>query len=179
MALLTLLASRKPTANDLKHLRHDRFADVVQYYALFSKLEQYRTHRPEAFMKRIVRVVWLLLALTCCGIVAFAQNNGGDAAGAACSLLACGGFGIFYLLILAVSIAIPVVIIVVIVKFIRKDAVSRGMPNADSIKWLGLLGVLGLVIYLLQRPQVMVLPCPHCGQSRMQGLPTCPHCGNA
>jgi len=129
-------------------------------------------------MKRIVRVGWLLLALTCCGIVAFAQNNGGDAAGAACSLLACGGFGIFYLLILAVSIAIPVVIIVVIVKFIRKDAVSRGMPNADSIKWLGLLGLLGLVIYLLQRPDTMYMACTNCGQPRSPGGP-CPHCGNA
>jgi hypothetical protein len=130
-------------------------------------------------MTRIVRVAWLLLTLTCCGIVAFAQSNGGDAAGAACSLLACGAGGIFYIFILVLAFAIPVAIIIVIIKFIRKDAVSRGMPNADSIKWLGLLGVLGLVIYLLQRPQVMVMPCQHCGQSRMQGLPTCPHCGNA
>ena len=119
-------------------------------------------------MKRIVRVAWLLLALTCCGIVAFAQNNGGDAAGAACSLLACGAGGIVYILILAACLAVPIIIDVVIIKFIRKDAISRGMPNADTIKWLGLLNWLGLVIYC--RPQVW------CCRARIvartvQGLP--------
>ena len=101
--------------------------------------------------------------------------SGSDAAGCAIAAV----FIVIYILILAVALAIPIVIIVVIVKFIRKDAVARGMPNADTIKWLGLLGLLGLVIYLLQRPQGNVLPCPGCGQSRMQGLPACPHCGNA
>ena len=106
--------------------------------------------------------------------VAWAQS-GGDAAGCAVAAI----FIIIYILILAVSLAIPIVIIVVIIKFIRKDATSRGMPNADTIKWLGLLGLLGLVIYLLQRPQINILPCPSCGQNRMQGLAVCPHCGNA
>ena len=106
--------------------------------------------------------------------LAMAQS-GSDAAGCAVAAI----FIIIYILILAVSLAIPIVIIVFIVKFIRKDAMSRGMPNADTIKWLGLLGLLGLVIYLLQRPQISIMPCPSCGQNRMQGLPVCPHCGNA
>jgi hypothetical protein len=130
-------------------------------------------------MKRIVSLVLLLLTVTGAGIVAFAQSNGGDAAGTACGVLSCGAFGLIYILILLIPIAIVVVVDVVVIKFIRKDAISRGMPNAETIKWLGLLNWLGLVIYLLQRPPLMVLPCPHCGQNRMQGLPTCPHCGNA
>ncbi len=127
-------------------------------------------------MRKTQTLIVSLLTLLCTASLAKAD---GDAAGAACGALTCGAFGIVYILILAVSLAIPVVIIVIVIKFIRKDAVSRGMPNADSIKWLGLLGLLGLVIYLLQRPQGNCLPCPSCGQSRMQGLPNCPHCGNA
>ena len=99
-------------------------------------------------MKRMKTLLLLLLILASSSTAVFAD----DPAGAACSLAACGVGGILYLLILAVCLAIPIVLIVVIIKFIRKDAISRGMPNADSIKWLGLLGLLGLVIYLLQRP---------------------------
>jgi hypothetical protein len=116
----------------------------------------------------------LPLIITSTPTLALAQS-GGDAAG--CALAAF--FIIIYILILAVCMAIPIALIIFIVKWIRKDATSRGMPNADTIKWLGLLGLLGLVIYLLQRPQPNISPCPSCGQSRMQGLPVCPHCGNA
>lgn len=124
-------------------------------------------------MKRLLSSV--LLLLTCAiGSTALAQSNGGDA----CGVLACGAGGIIYLLIIAVCCAIPIVIIVVCIKFIGKDARARGMANADSIKWLGLLGVLGLVIYLLQRPDVVLVTCPGCGKPRATGQP-CPHCGNA
>lgn len=127
-------------------------------------------------MKRINRLVLLLLTVPSSATMALAQsrNSGPDACGA----LACGGAGILYLLILALCMAIPIALIIFVVKYIRKDAVARGMPNADSIKWLGLLGLLGLIIYLLQRPQGNLMPCPSCGQNRMQGLPACPQCGN-
>jgi len=111
------------------------------------------------------------------GVVnAFAQ---GDDAGAACGALGCGVFALVYVAIIVISLGGAVALIVFVVKFIRRDAFARGMPNADSIKWLGLLGLLGLLIYLLTRPQGNVLPCPACGLQRMQGLPNCPHCGNA
>ena len=129
-------------------------------------------------MKNIRGLLLLLLTLTTTNTVAFAQSSNGDPAGAACSALACGAGGIIYILILAVCMAIPIVLIIVCVKFIRKDATARGMPNADSIKWLGLLGVLGLVIYLLQRPDAVVLLCPVCGKPRTPNQP-CPNCGNA
>ncbi len=127
-------------------------------------------------MKKTNNLVLLFLIAASSATLAAAQS---DAGGQACSALACGVGGIFYLLILALALVVPIVLIIFVIKFIRKDAVARGMPNADSIKWLGLLGLLGLLIYLLQRPQGNVAPCPSCGQNRMQGLPQCPHCGNA
>ncbi|HXD34656.1 MAG TPA: hypothetical protein VN643_26280 [Pyrinomonadaceae bacterium] len=103
----------------------------------------------------------------------------GDDAGAACGALGCVGGGIIYLLFLAIVFGGVIALVVFIIKFIRKDAIARGMPNADSIKWLGLLGLIGLLIYLLQRPQGNITPCPSCGQNRMEGLQQCPQCGNA
>jgi hypothetical protein len=127
-------------------------------------------------MKRIEKLSLLLfIAASSASLVAADTSGGGEA----CSALACGVGGIMYLVILLLCLAIPIALIIFVVKYIRKDAVARGMPNADSIKWLGLLGLLGLLIYLLQRPQGNVVPCPSCGQNRMQGLPQCPQCGNA
>ena len=107
-------------------------------------------------MKKTERPLLFLLILMSTSITGFANDDG-----AACAMAGCGI--VVYILILAVSLAIPIVLIVVIIKFIRKDATSRGMPNADTIKWLGLLGLLGLVIYLLQRPDVVLMACPTCG----------------
>ena len=128
-------------------------------------------------MKRIENLVLWLLTVTSAAPLALAQSS--DGGGEACGALGCGVFAIFYILILLAVVGGSVALIVFVIKFIKRDATARGMPNADSIKWLGLLGLLGLLIYLLQRPQGNVLPCPSCGQNRMQGLPTCPHCGNA
>src|SRR5450432_1054167 len=98
-------------------------------------------------MKRTKNLLLLLLIFTSSSTLVFAD----DPAGAACSLAACGVGGVVYLLILAVCLAIPIVLDVIIIKWIGKDARAKGMPNAETIKWLGLLNWLGLVIYLLQR----------------------------
>jgi hypothetical protein len=125
------------------------------------------------------RLIALLTIITVSAVNTFAQRSGDDPAGAACGALGCGVFGLVYVLFLVAIFGGAIALIVFIVKFIRKDAIARGMPNADSIKWLGLLGLLGLLIYLLQRPQGNCAPCPSCGQNRMQGLPVCSWCGNA
>jgi hypothetical protein len=127
-------------------------------------------------MKKAGNLMLFLLTFTSGATFAFAQGDGDS--GAACGALGCGVVGIIvYLLIIAVALGGTVALIIFIIKWIRRDATARGMPNADSIKWFGLLGLLGLLIYVLQRPQGNVMPCPSCGQSRMQGLPQCPHCG--
>jgi hypothetical protein len=126
-------------------------------------------------MKTIERLSLLLLTFTLSGTLAFAQRDEDAAAGAACGIFACGMF--FYFLMIAVMIGISITIIVLIYKFIKKDAISRGMPNASAMPWLALAGLMGLLIYVLIRPQGNVMPCPSCGQQRMQGLQTCPQCG--
>src|SRR6266850_2170703 len=107
-------------------------------------------------MKRLESLLVLLLTLTSFPTLVLAQSSGG---GDACGALGCGVFAIVYILIILAVLGGAVALIVFVIKFIKRDATARGMPNADSIKWLGLLGLLGLLIYLLQRPQGNVLPC--------------------
>jgi hypothetical protein len=127
-------------------------------------------------MKRLNTLALMLSTFTGSATLAAAQSNDG---GAACGALGCGAFALIYIGILAAVFGGAIALIIFIIKFIGRDAIARGMPNANGIKWLGLLGLIGLLIYLLQRPQGNVTPCPSCGLSRMQGLAQCPHCGNA
>lgn len=96
----------------------------------------------------------------------------GDEAGplAACGCL--GFFGFFIIALLALNIALLV--------WVARDAKNRGMDSA--ILWMILVmftGIIGLIIYLLTRPQGNVIACPHCGNKRLQVSAKCPHCGNA
>jgi|SRR5436190_2539393 len=123
-------------------------------------------------MTKIGRFLLPCLMILGYAVAAFA---GADDDAAACGVMGCGL--VVWLVMMVVMLGIGVTVIVLIFKFIKRDAISRGMPNANSIPWLALLGLVGLVIYLLTRPQGDVLPCPHCNQGRMQGLQFCPHCG--
>jgi hypothetical protein len=102
--------------------------------------------------------------------ICLAQRDGSDAAGAA-GCFACSGFLIFLVIaIVAVNVAILV--------WVARDAKARGMDSA--ILWMLLvffLGILGLVIYLLARPQGNMVPCPNCGNKKLQAALKCPHCG--
>src|SRR5947208_834201 len=95
------------------------------------------------------RIVLATFVVTVSTSVTFAQSSD-DPGGAACGALGCGVFGLVYLLFLVLIFGGAIALIVFVIKFIRRDAIARGLPNADSIKWLGLLGLLGLLIYLLQ-----------------------------
>jgi hypothetical protein len=108
-------------------------------------------------MKKLWNLALTLICLLNLNVMLFAQAGNGDA-GAACGVMGCGI--IVWLIMILVIFGIAIGIVVFIVKWIKKDATSRGMPNADSIKWLGLLGLLGLIIYLVQRPQGTVPPAP-------------------
>lgn len=127
-------------------------------------------------MKRTIPLVATLAGIPGFATVALAQDNGAGGAGAACGMMACGV--IVWILVIAAILAVFIGLIVFIFKFIKNDATARGMANAGSMAWLALLGLVGLLIYLLQRPQGEVVPCPSCGKKRMQGLPRCPNCGN-
>jgi hypothetical protein len=100
------------------------------------------------------------------------QNN--DAAANAAGCAACGGFAGFMILFVLGLIALNIAILV----WVARDAKARGMDSA--ILWMLLvffLGILGLIIYLFARPQGNMIPCPNCGNKRMQASVKCLHCG--
>jgi hypothetical protein len=100
----------------------------------------------------------------------YAQNNAGNAAGNAACAGCCGTFIFVPILFFALSIALLV--------WVARDAKARGMDSA--ILWMALvffLNIIGLVIYLLSRPQGNLVPCPNCGNQRLQASVKCPHCG--
>ena len=112
----------------------------------------------------------MLGALTLAGPAScFAQQDNGAAGAAGCA--ACGGFFVFIIVAL-------VVLNIALLIWVARDAKARGMDSA--ILWMLLvlfLGVLGLVIYLFARPQGNTIPCPNCGNKRLQASVKCPHCG--
>jgi len=114
------------------------------------------------------RIAPCLLALC---VNAWAQRADDVAGCAACGT--CGGFFVFIIVgLIALHIAILV--------WVARDAKARGMDNA--ILWMVLvvfMGVIGLVIYLLARPQGPLVRCAYCGNSRMAVSARCPYCGNA
>ena len=62
--------------------------------------------------------------------------------------------------------------------WVARDAKARGMDNA--ILWVLLVfftSIIGLIIYILSRPQGNLVPCPNCGNQKLQALVRCPHCG--
>src|SRR5438874_9234253 len=120
-------------------------------------------------MKKLNRLALAFLCLLVSSLSIFADDPA-----AACGAMGCGL--VVWLIMMILVFGVSIAIIVFIFKWIKKDATARGMPNADTICWLALLGLLGLLIYVLTRPQGNTVPCPHCGHPRMQGLPQCPFC---
>ncbi len=119
---------------------------------------------------RLLLTSALLLGVLISG-TALAQGSSDEEACAACAGLA--GF-LFFLVLAAIAINIALLV------WVARDAKARGMDSA--VLWMILVmvtGLLGLVIYLLSRPQGNVVQCPQCGNKRLQASAKCPHCGNA
>ncbi len=116
------------------------------------------------------------LSLVCSGIAlstatAMAQNDDASAAAGAAGCGICGSFFIFFFLaIVALNIAILV--------WVARDAKARGLDN--GVLWMLLVlftGIVGLIVYLLARPQGNLIVCPNCGNKRLQAAVKCPSCG--
>jgi hypothetical protein len=106
-------------------------------------------------------------ALAFATICSAQEDNG------AASCAACGGCGGLILVLVAL-----VVLNVMLLIWVARDAKARGMDS--SVLWMLVvffLGLLGLVIYLFARPQGITVPCPNCGNKRLQASVRCPHCG--
>ena len=89
--------------------------------------------------------------------------------------VACGCLGFFGLIMVGI-IALNIALLI----WVARDAKSRGMDNA--VVWMILVmltGIIGLIIYLFTRPQGNLVPCPQCGNNRLQVSAKCPHCGNS
>jgi hypothetical protein len=99
---------------------------------------------------------------------AFAQRDNPAAGIAGCA--ACS-FGL----------AIPIVILildVLLLVWVARDAKARGLDN--GILWMLLVfftSFVGLIIYLLARPQGNLVECPNCHNKKLQAAVRCPHCG--
>lgn len=116
-----------------------------------------------------VRSIGALVATTCA--LAFPTGAWGLADPSGCLACGgCGGFFLFWIALLALNIAILV--------WVVRDAKARGMDSA--VLWLLLIfftGPIGLIVYILARPQGPTAPCPNCGNKRLQASVKCPHCG--
>lgn len=114
-----------------------------------------------------------LAALCSIPLLAFAQDSGDAAAGAASGLAGCGCCGTF--------IAIPITVVVLniaLLVWVARDAKARGMDSA--ILWMLLVfctSIVGLIIYLLSRPKGDLVRCPNCNNQKLQAAMRCPHCG--
>jgi len=94
-----------------------------------------------------------------------------DAAAAVLGCLGCGTFLVFPLILLAVQIALLV--------WVAKDAKARGLDGAAVwMIFVFLVPIIGIVVYVLSRPQGDLVKCAHCGNRRLQAAAKCPHCGN-
>jgi hypothetical protein len=114
---------------------------------------------------KLLSVLALLIPDAC-----LAQFYPGDPTGGCAACGGCGGCVFILIALVALNIAILV--------WVARDAKARGMDSA--VLWMLLvffLGLLGLVIYLFSRPQGITVPCPNCGNNRLQSSMRCPHCG--
>lgn len=99
-----------------------------------------------------------------------------DDAGACAGCGICGGSMVMMILIPVAIFALNIALLV----WVARDAKSRGMDSA--VLWMALVmftSVIGLLIYILSRPQGNLVTCPSCGNNRLQASAKCPHCGNA
>lgn len=110
------------------------------------------------------------------GTALLAQSGGSGDAEACAACGTCGvGVGVIifiFLAILALNIALLI--------WVARDAKSRGMDS--SVLWMILVmvtGPIGLIIYIYSRPKGQLVPCPSCGNKRLEASAQCPHCGNS
>jgi hypothetical protein len=105
-----------------------------------------------------------------------------DAAAAAAAATGVAGMGIACCFLYFLMIAVFLGAYIFTAIWIMKDAKARNSENAQLVTilgWIPATWVIGLIVHLVTRPKGNLVPCPHCGKKRLEGLATCPHCGQA
>ena len=121
---------------------------------------------------KLARLLGVLVFVT----DAFGKKADDQAAAAAASTSAAAGCAVCSTF-LFIPIAFLVISVMLLV-WVARDAKARGMDSA--VLWMLLvffLNLLGLLIYVLARPQGNLIQCPNCGNKRLQASVKCPHCG--
>ncbi len=99
---------------------------------------------------------------------------------AAWALLGLGALAALYLIFHAIPLLLWVAITVGPAVWVYLDAEKRN--NDRALLW-GLLclasNVLGLIIYLIARPEIGASLCPSCSAALQSHWVACPHCGRA
>jgi len=70
------------------------------------------------------------------------------------------------------------VINLLLLLWVARDAQKRGTTAGAWLLIVLLLGLPGLLIYLVARPQGRLEPCSNCGAQRPITAQVCPHCGS-
>jgi uncharacterized membrane protein YhaH (DUF805 family) len=124
--------------------------------------------QPTQILRRLVLFVSLPVLLAS---AAYAQREPNPLAVAGgCGI--CGSILLIPIAFIALNIALLV--------WVARDAKARGMDSA--VIWMILVmftSVIGLLIYILSRPQGNLIRCGRCGNNRLQASAQCPQCGNA
>jgi hypothetical protein len=114
------------------------------------------------------RFAWILASILFFSPALWAQTREPNAVG--CAL--CGSLIFIPIGVIVLNIALLV--------WVARDAKSRGMDSA--VIWMLLVmftSVIGLIIYVLSRPEGNLIHCSSCNNQRLQASAKCPHCGNA
>ena len=117
------------------------------------------------------KILPIILFICIMGLAVTAGAQPPSDADVAAGLGGCGCILFVFLAAIALNIALLV--------WVARDAKSRSMDS--SVLWMMLVmftGLIGLVIYLLSRPQGNLKQCPSCGNKRLAASAKCPHCGN-
>ena len=93
------------------------------------------------------------------------NDDTGDILGGTTTLICCG------------CILFSLIINIAILAWVVRDASSRGTSAGAWLVIVLLFGILGLLGYLVARPQGKLINCPNCSRPRPITSLICPHCG--
>jgi hypothetical protein len=106
----------------------------------------------------------------------FQQPGGANAPNAGGAAACCGAY-LFIMIFIGVLSVGSLIAWIFISLWVYKDATSRGLDNSGM--WLVLVlftGMIGLIIYIVTRPQGDLKTCRECGNKRLRESRRCPHC---